>query len=217
MTKLLQKETKFIWTSDCEAAFQRLKILLTTTPVLTQPDITKSFDVYCDASGTGLGCVLMQEGKVIAYASHQWRKHEEHYPTHDLELAAVVHALKIWRHYLLGNVCHIYTDHKSLKYIFTQSELNMRQRRWLELIKDYNLEVHYHPGKANVIADALSHKSHCHYQLVESPETTLCADLEKLNIEMFSQGAEMNLELIPALRDQIVTAQHNDKGIAHIK
>ena len=119
MTKLLQKEAKFIWTSDCEAAFQKLKTLLTTAPVLTQPDITKSFDVYCDASGTGLGCVLMQEGKVIAYASRQWRKHEEHYATHDLELAAVVHALKIWRHYLLGNVCHIYTDHKSLKYIFT--------------------------------------------------------------------------------------------------
>jgi hypothetical protein len=82
------------------------------------------------------------------------------YPTHDLELAAVVHALKILRHYLLGNVCHIYTDHKSLKYIFTQPELNMRQRRWLELIKDYNLDVHYHPGKANVVADALSWKSH---------------------------------------------------------
>src|SRR5947207_2309311 len=217
MTKLLQKEAKFIWTSDCEAAFQKLKTLLTTAPVLTQPDITKSFDVYCDASGTGLGCVLMQEGKVISYASRQWRKHEEHYATHDLELAAVVHALKIWRHYLLGNVCHIYTDHKSLKYIFTQSELNMRQRRWLELIKDYNLEVHYHPGKANVVADALSRKSHCHCHLVESPVTTLCADLEKLNIEMFPQGAVMNLELIPALRDQIVAAQRNDKGIAHIK
>src|SRR5436189_605525 len=144
MTKLLQKEAKFIWTSDCEAAFQKLKTLLTTAPVLTQPDITKSFNVYCDASGTGLGCVLMQEGKVIAYASRQWRKHEEHYATHDLELAAVVHALKTLRHYLLGNVYHIYTDHKSLKYIFTQSELNIRQRRWLELIKDYNLEVNYY-------------------------------------------------------------------------
>ena len=96
MTKLLQKNAKYIWTLDCEAAFQKLKTLLTTAPVLTQLDITKPFDIYCDASGTGLGCVLMQEGKVIAYASRQWRKHEEHYPTHDLELAAVVHALKIW-------------------------------------------------------------------------------------------------------------------------
>ncbi len=93
----------------------------------------------------------------------------------------------------------------------------MRQRRWLELIKDYNLEVHYHPGKANVVADALSRKSHCHCHLVESPVITLCADLEKLNIEMFPQGAVMNLELIPALRDQIVAAQRNDKHIAHIK
>ena len=101
-------------------------MLLTTAPVLAQPDIEKPFDVYCDTSGSGLGCVLMQEGRVIAYASRQLRRHEEHYPTHDLELAAVVHALKIWRHYLLGNICHIYTDHKSLKYIFTQSELNMR-------------------------------------------------------------------------------------------
>ena len=92
----------------------------------TLPDIEKPFDVFCDASGTGLGCVLIQEGRVIAYASHQLKKHEVNYPTHDLELAAIVHALKIWRHYLLGNVCHIYTDHKSLKYIFTQLKLNMR-------------------------------------------------------------------------------------------
>ena len=96
MMKLLQKEEKFNWTSDCEAAFQKLKTLLTTAPILTQPDVTKPFDVYCDASGTVLGCVLMQEGRVIAYASRQWRKHEEHYAIHDLELAAVVHALKIW-------------------------------------------------------------------------------------------------------------------------
>jgi hypothetical protein len=102
----------------------------------------------------------MQEGRVIAYASRALRPHELNYPTHDLELAAVVHALKIWRHYLMGNRCNIFTDHKSLKYIFTQSELNMSQRRWLELIKDYDLEVHYHPDKANVVADALSRKDH---------------------------------------------------------
>ena len=102
----------------------------------------------------------MQGGRAIAYASRQLKKHELNYPTHDLELATVVHALKIWRHYLLRNKVHIFMDHKSLKYIFTQSELNMRQRRWLELIKYYNLEVHYHPGKANVVADALSQKSH---------------------------------------------------------
>jgi hypothetical protein len=100
---------------------------LTTAPVLAQPDIEKPFDVFCDASKIGLGCVLMQEGRVIAYASHQLRKHEINYLTHDLELAAVVQALKIWRRYLLSNVCNIFTDHKSLKYIFTQPELNMRQ------------------------------------------------------------------------------------------
>ncbi|WVZ71943.1 LOW QUALITY PROTEIN: hypothetical protein U9M48_020471 [Paspalum notatum var. saurae] len=127
MTSLTKKNVKFIWSPKREEGFQELKKLLTTAPVLAQPDVTKPFDVYYDASGQGLGCVLMQEGRVIAYASRQLRKHEANYPTHDLELAAVVHALKIWRHYLLGNTCHIYTDHKSLKYIFTQPELNMRQ------------------------------------------------------------------------------------------
>ena len=126
------------------------------------PDSIKPFDIYCDASGTGLGCVLMQDNRVIAYASRALRNHEKNYPTHDLELAAVIHALKLWRHHLMGTHCNIYTDHKSLKYIFTQADLNMRQRRWLELIKDYDLEVHYHPGKANVVGDALSRKLQCH-------------------------------------------------------
>jgi hypothetical protein len=145
ITELLKNDVKFNWPPKCKEALEWLKTLLTTAPVLTQPDIEKPFDVYCDASGIILVCVLMQEGRVIPYASGQLRRHEEPYPTHDLELAAVVHALKIWHHYLLGNVCHMYIDHKSLKYIFTQSELNMRQRRWLELIKDYDLEIHYHP------------------------------------------------------------------------
>jgi hypothetical protein len=122
---LLQKDHKFAWTEECEAAFCTLQNLLTTAPVLAQPDIEKLFDVFCDASKNGLGCVLMQDGRVIAYASRQLRKQEVNYPTHDLELVVVVHALKIWRHYLLGNVYNIFIDHKSLKYIFTQSELNM--------------------------------------------------------------------------------------------
>jgi hypothetical protein len=103
----------------------------------------------------------MQDGKVVSYASRQLRKHEENYPTHDLELAAVVHALKIWRHYLIGHRCEIYSDHESLKYIFPQNYLNLRQRRRLELIKDYDLGINYHPGKANVVADALSRKRYC--------------------------------------------------------
>ena len=126
MTSLLQKDHKFAWTKECEVEFRTLRKLLTTAPILAQPDMEKSLDVFYDVSRNGLGCVLMQEGRVITYASHQLRKHEVNYPIHDLELATVVHALKIWRHYLLGNNCHIYTDHKSLKYIFTQSELNMR-------------------------------------------------------------------------------------------
>jgi len=161
MTKLTKKDKKFMWTEACEKSFQELKKRLTTAPVLTLPDIHKDFVVFCDASRQGLGCVLMQDRKVVAYASRQLKVHERNYPTHDLELAAVVHALKIWRHYLIGNKCEIYTDHKSLKYIFTQSKLNLRQRRWLELIKDYNLDLQYHPGKANVVTDALSRKAHC--------------------------------------------------------
>jgi hypothetical protein len=102
----------------------------------------------------------MQNGKVVSYASRQLKHHERNYPTHDLELASVVHALKVWRHYLIGKHCDVFTDHKSLKYIFTQNELNMRQRRWLELIKDSDMSLQYHPGKANVVADALSHKSY---------------------------------------------------------
>jgi hypothetical protein len=115
---------------------------LTIALVLAQPDNNKPFDVYCDASGTRLGCVSMQDNRVIAYASRALRPHEQNYPTHDLELTVVVHALKMWRHYLMGTHCNIFIDPKNLKYIFTQADLNMRQRRWLELIKDYDLEVH---------------------------------------------------------------------------
>ena len=108
----------------------------------------------------GLKRVLLQRGKVIVYVSHQLKKHEKNYPTHDLELAAVVFALKLWRHYLYGTKCTLFMDHKSPKYIFDQKELNMLQRRWLELLKDYDCDLLYHPGKANVVADALSRRSH---------------------------------------------------------
>src|SRR3954471_21695524 len=158
MTELFKKENKFLWTEACEASFQELKKRLVTAPVLCLPDIQKDFQVYCDASRQGLGSVLIQDGKVVSYTSRQLKNREHNYPTHDLELASVVHALKVWRHYLMGKHCDVYTDHKSLKYIFTQKELNMRQRRWLELIKDYDLDLQYHPGKANVVADSLSRK-----------------------------------------------------------
>jgi hypothetical protein len=161
MMKLLEKNKGFEWTAECQASFEELRKCLTSALVLVLPDLTRKFDIYCDASRRGLGCVLMQEGQLVYYAFQHLRKHEENYPTHDLELAAVVHALKIWRHYLIGHHCEIYSDHKSLKYIFTQHDLNLRQHQWLELIKDYDLGINYHPGKANVVLDALSHKKYC--------------------------------------------------------
>jgi hypothetical protein len=127
MTRLLEKNQDFDWTEECQASFEELKKRLTSAPVLILPDINKSFGIYCDASQQGLGCVLMQDGKVVSYAPRQLRKHEENYLTHDLELAAVVHAPKIWRHYLIGHQCVIYSGHKSLKYIFTQTDQNLRQ------------------------------------------------------------------------------------------
>jgi hypothetical protein len=131
MTELLKKDKQFEWTPACEASFQELKRRLTTALVLVMPDMEKPFSIYCDASGQGLGCVVMQDGRVVAYASRQLRKHEVNYLTRGLVLAIVVHALKIWRHYLMRKRCGLYTNHKSLKYIFTQLNLNLRQRRWL--------------------------------------------------------------------------------------
>ena len=217
MTSLTKKNAKYTWSPNCEEAFQSLKRSLTTAPVLAQPDVTKPFDVYCDASGNGLGCVLMQEGRVVAYASRQLRKHEANYPTHDLELAAVVHALKIWRHYLLGNTCHIYTDHKSLKYILTQPELNMRQRRWLELIKDYDLEIHYHPGKANVVADALSRRAHCNVIEARPTVRVLCCEIDEIELPTEQLAELYNLIIEPTIKEQIITAQKQDKGMAFIR
>jgi hypothetical protein len=185
--------------------------------MLAQPDNSKPFDVYCDASGTRLGCVLMQDNRVIAYTSRALRPHEQNYPTHDMELAIVVHALKMWRHYLMGTHYNNFTDHKSLKYIFTQADLNMRQRRWLELIKDYDLEVHYHPRKANVVADALSRKSQCNCVMMDSRINTLCDELRKMKIEVIPSGALSHIFVEPTLRDQIIMAQLSDKGVQIIK
>ncbi|GJV47357.1 putative reverse transcriptase domain-containing protein [Tanacetum coccineum] len=158
MTKLTQKKVMFVWGDKQEAAFQLLKQKLCSAPILALPEGSEDFIAYCDASIKGLGVVLMQRDKVIAYASRQLKIHEKNYTTHDLELGAVVFALKIWRHYLYGTKCTVFTDHKSLQHILNQKELNMRQRRWLELLSDYDCEIRYHPGKANVVADALSRK-----------------------------------------------------------
>src|SRR3954463_547935 len=207
MTQLLKKDKKFEWTDKCEASFQELKKRLISAPILIMPDITKPFDVYCDASKIGLGCVLVQEGKVISYLSRQLKQHEQNYPTHDLELAAVVLALKTWRHYLIGNRCDIYSDHKSLKYIFTQKELNMRQSRWLELVKDYDLNVQYHPGKANVVADALSRKSCSLNAMLKGGLPALYEELESFKLELVAPGFLANLEVKPTLMGDIKEAQ----------
>ena len=208
MTTLLKKDTKFVWTEECEASFQELKKRLVTAPVLILPDIHKDFQVYCDASHQGLGGVLMQEGKVVAYASRQLRPHELNYATHDLELAAVVHALKTWRHYLIGNRCDVYTDHKSLKYIFTQKELNLRQRRWLELIKDYDMKLHYHPGKANVLSDVLSRKSYVNTLMTGGLPKELVHDLRELCLEIVPRGFVAALEIQSTLMGKIREAQN---------
>ena len=148
------------------------------------------------------------------HASRQLRKHELNYPTHDLELAAVLHALKIWRHYLIGHKSDIYTDHKSLKYIFTQTGLNLRQRRWLELIKDYEPEVHYHPGKANVVADALSRKKYDNNRKLRPEAEELYAELQHLNLGIVASA--MEIKVIPTLEQEIRKGQLEDEKLKEI-
>ncbi|KAK1686509.1 hypothetical protein QYE76_047357 [Lolium multiflorum] len=215
MTKLLRKNTPFVWSEECEKSFQTLKEKLTIAPVLAVPEIGKDYTVYCDASKHGLGCVLMQDRKVISYGSRQLRPHEVNYPTHDLELAAVVFALKTWRHFLYGAKCELYTDHKSLKYFFTQKELNMRQKRWLELIKDYDLTINYTPGKANVVADALSRKSTGGVEQELSPE--LRKEISQAQIQLWEKEAHEGLsalqvadELNVNLKNEIMMGQLDD-------
>jgi hypothetical protein len=181
------------------------------------PDMEKLFSIYYDASGQGLGCVLMQDGHVVAYASRYLRKHEAHYPTHDLELAAVIHALKIWRHYLMGKRCELYMDHKSLKYIFTQSNMNLRQRRWLELIKDYDLGINYHLGMANVVADALSQRSHVSQLVMDSMPFELFEEFDKLNLRIIANTEAMEMEVGSSLLQEIQRGQLEDEKVQEIK
>jgi hypothetical protein len=155
----------------------------------------------------------MQEGHVIAYVSRQLQKYELNNPTHDLELAGVVHALKIWRHYIMGTKCQVYTDHKSLKYIFTQKDLNLRQCRWLELIKDYDLEIHYHPSKANLVVDALSRKEHVHAAIVAQLPDELVEDFRRLNLGVVAHTKGITIEVEPTLEQEIRKGQIGDAKI----
>ena len=196
---------RFKRSEKCQASFEKLKAFLTEAPFLTQLTYGKEYFIFSDASLNELGCVLMQEGKVVAYASRQLKQHEKNYPTHDLELAVIVFVLKIWRHYPYGEKCFIYTDHKSLKYFPSQRELNLRQRRWMKLIKDYDCVIDYHPGKVNVVADALSRKS--------------VQTLQALNAHFsLSDDSAIVAELIAKLDllNRVLEAQKNDKKIAAI-
>ena len=176
--------------------------------------------MYCDAPRQGLGCILMHNDKVIAYASRHLKKHEQNYPTHDLELATVVFALRIWRHYLCGVPCRIFTDHKSLQYLFTQKELNMRQRRWIELIKDYECTIEYHLGKANVVADALSRRpmsSISHWRAVHLPQLIELRSLG-MRLELTDSGALLaTFHVRPVLIDRIRELQIQDPQIISLR
>nr|GEY73697.1 reverse transcriptase [Tanacetum cinerariifolium] len=209
LMKLMWKGEKFVWNEEREKSFKELKRILVSSPVLTLPSGIGGYQIYSDASKKGLGCVLMQHGKVIAYASRQLKPYEDNYPIHDLELVAVVFALKIWRHYLYGETCDIFTDHKSLKYIFTQKELNMRQRRWLELLKDYDTDIQYHLGKANVVADALSRKNSGTMDCLKI-QPKIIKDLKLMEVELVVHGSEgyiASLKIEPNLILQIKEAQ----------
>jgi hypothetical protein len=149
-----------------------------------------------------IGMCINARREVVCYASRRLRKHEENYPTHDLELAAVVQALMIWRHYLIGHQYEIYSDHKSLKYIFTQNDLNLRQRRWLELIKDYDLGINYHPGKVNVVTDALSHKKYCNASFARRMPSELRREIKYLNLGMVNE-TRVAMDVEPTLEAEI--------------
>jgi hypothetical protein len=158
ITTLQHKGVRYEWTEECDSALIELKRLLTSVPILRVSDMEKDFTVCMDASKQGLGSALMQNGGMIAYASRKLKKHEEIYTTHDLELAVVMLALKLWRHYLVGKKFELKMDHQSLKHLFTQRDMNSRQRRWSEFMSEYDFGISYIKGKENVVADALSRR-----------------------------------------------------------
>ncbi|GJX51051.1 putative reverse transcriptase domain-containing protein [Tanacetum coccineum] len=214
LTILTQKCKTFDWGEEQELAFQTLKDKLCNALVLALPDGPEDFGVYYDASGIGLGCVLMKRGKVIAYASRQLKIHEENYTTHDLELGAVVFALKIWRHYLSGTKSVIYTDHKSLQHIFSQKELNMRQHRWIELFSDYDCEIRYHPGKVNVVADALSRKERVKPKRVRAINMTLQSSIKDRILSAQKEAMDESAGLQKGLDEMI--EQRNDGTLYYL-
>ena len=206
MTRLTQKEVKLDWDDRCEEAFQELKRRLTSAHILIVPDKGQGYAVYCDASRIGLGCVLMQSGRVVAYGSRQLKNHEQNYLTYDMELAAVIFTWKIWHHYLYGEEFEVYSNHKSLKYIFTQRDLNMRQRRWMEFLEDYDFTLHYHPSKANVVADALSRKSWGAVASISSQEWRMLETVGQFGQQYReqTQGTLRSLVATPSLLSRVI-------------
>ncbi|GJX17800.1 putative reverse transcriptase domain-containing protein [Tanacetum coccineum] len=198
-----------------EREWSTLKNNLCDAPILSLPDEVEDFVVYCDASNQGLGCVLMQRGKVIAYASRQLKIHEKNYTTHDLELGAIVFALKTWSHYLYGMKSVIYTNHKSLQHIFNQKELNMRQRRWIELFSDYECEIRYHPGKANVVADALSRKERVKPRRVRAMAMTIQSGMERKEDGSLYFMDRIWVPLVGDVRMVILNEAHKSKYSVH--
>ena len=160
ITSLQRKGVKFDWNSKCKDNFQKLKEMITSALVLKIADPEGKFVVCTDACKQGIGGVLMQDGHVISYESRKLKEHEKNYATHDLELAAIIHALKMWRHYLMGKKFELRTDHDGLKYLFEQPNLNARQRRWMELLCEYDFDIKHIKGKENKVFDALSRKMH---------------------------------------------------------
>ena len=209
MTRLTRKEVKFDWDDRCEEAFQELKRRLTTAPILIVADRGQGYTVYCDALRAGLGCVLMQSERVVTYGSYQLKNHEQNYPTHDMELAAVVFALKIWRHYLYGEEFEVYSDHKSVKYIFTQRDLNMRQRKWMEFLEDYDFTLHYHSGKENVVDDALSRKSRGALASITSREWRMLETMGQFGLQYNeqAQGTLGSLVATASLLSKVIESQ----------
>ena len=161
----------------------------------------------------------MQSGRVVAYGSRQLKNHEQNYPTHDMELAAIIFALKIWHHYLYGDQFEVFSDHKSLKYIFTQQDLNMRQRRWMEYLEDYDFTLQYHPGKANVVADALSRKSRGVLASVASREWLMLEIVGQFSLQYNeqTQGVLGSLVATPSLLSRVIESQGNDDEIVSIR
>ncbi|GJV05176.1 putative reverse transcriptase domain-containing protein [Tanacetum coccineum] len=213
-----EKNKSYVWGDDEEEAFQTLKLKLCSAQILSLPEGSEDFVVYCDASLKGFGAILMQREKVIAYASRQLRKNEENYTTHDLELGAVVFALRLWRHYLYGTKCTVFTDHKSLQYILDQKELNMRQRRWIEPLSDYDCVIRYHSGKANVVTDGLSMKDKDPIRKGNIGSEGFLGEGEPFEVR--SNGTKylkgrIWLPLFGGLRDLIMLESHKSKYSIH--